>query len=175
MDSPKSSKSNTPAKTAAPAAAVAAPAPTNMTSATLDRTQALAAIKDAYQKNFEAMTQVTQALTTGAASVFQQQQTTLRNAMTQASTTANQHIASVAPQQCPEAIDRYKQAVDAGLANVRKIAELAEQSKTNAFNLIQKSISDRLQQRGQTMTTGLLANSPAPPAGTSAQSSKSGS
>ena len=173
MDKSKSSTSATPAKTAVPAAGIATPASSNMTGATLQRAQAMAAIKDAYQKNFEAMTQVTQALTSGAASVFQQQQNTLLNAMTQAGTTANQRIAAYAPQQCPEAIDRYKLAVDTGLANIRKIAELAEQSKQNAFNLIQKSMNERLQQRSQTMSTGLLANSPAPPAGTSAQGRKS--
>jgi hypothetical protein len=169
MDNPKSPTS-TPAT---PGAGVATAGSTNVTGATLQRAEAMTAIRQAYQKNFEMMTQVTQTLTTGAASVFQNQQNMLRNAMAQAGTTAQERIAACAPQHCPEAIDRHKQAVDAGLANIRKIAEVAEQSKSHAFNLVQKTINERLQQRGQPMAGGLLANSPEKPAGTSPQRPKS--
>ncbi len=146
MKTPKSPTSKTPA---VPTAGIPAPPSTNTSIAAVQRTQAMTAIKETYQKNFEMMTQVTQALTTGAASVFQRQQEMLRNAMTQASATAHERIAAVASQHCPDAIDRYKKAVDASLVNVRKIAELAEQSKGDAFNLIQKRMNERLQERHQ--------------------------
>jgi hypothetical protein len=106
-------------------------------------------IEEAYQKNFAALTQATRTLTAGAASVFQQQQDLLRNAIAQASAAARERIASMAPRQCPEAIDRYKQALDTGLKNVHKIAELAEQSKRDAFDSIHKRMNEQFQERIQ--------------------------
>jgi hypothetical protein len=143
MQRPKLPAANTRAK----AADTSTPTPTSMPRALAQRELAMNSIKEAYQKNFAALTEATQTLTTGAASVFQRQQDLLRNAMIKASAAAHERIASVAPRQCPEAIDRYKQALDTGLTNARQIAELAEQSKRDAFDSIHKQMNERFQER----------------------------
>jgi hypothetical protein len=145
MRKPKSGTSSTPAT----AAGTPTPTPTSTPSVLAQRELAMNSIKEAYQNNFAALTQATQTLTTSAASVFQRQQDLLRNAMAHAGAAAHERIASVAPSQCPEAIDRYKQALDTGLTNARQIAELAEQSKFDAFDSIRKRMNERFQERIQ--------------------------
>ena len=141
----KSPTSKAPAKTTG----TPTPTPASAQNVSAQRDVAMESIREAYLKNFAALAQANQTLTTGAASVFQRQQDLLRNAMVQASAAAHERITAVAPPQCPEAIDRHKQALDAALTNVRQIAELAERAKRDAFDSIHKRMSERFQERIQ--------------------------
>jgi len=108
-------------------------------------------LKEAYQQNFATLTQATQALTDGAASVFQRQHELLQRALIDTVAQTNGQVASLPPPQCPDAVNRFKTALETGLTNNRAMIDLATKAHSDAFDIAQRHMSERLEQRGKSL------------------------
>ncbi len=122
---------------------------------------------EVYQKNFAALTAATSTLSQSAATLFQTQQEALTNAVQQAATTSRETIAACAPQGCPDAVARFKQALDTGLTNLKQMSELTAAARQTAFATIQARMTELLQ-GGATPRSLPLGNLTNQPAGTAA-------
>lgn len=131
-----------PAPTPPPTPAASQPAK----GATTQQQPTASAMLEIYQKNFAALTAARYSLSQGAATLFQAQQDALSSAVHQAATASSETVAARAPQACPEAVTRFKQALDASVANLQQMSALTEAARRNAFATIQARMTTLLQE-----------------------------
>ena len=115
-------------------------------SGTTEQQQAVAnSMLEVYQKNFAALTSAASTLSQSSAALFQTQQEALTSVVRQAATTSCDTMAARAPQGCPDAVARFRCALDTGLANLQQMSALTEAARRTAFETIQARMTQLLQ------------------------------
>jgi hypothetical protein len=141
------------------------PPPTPASGASAQQQAVANTMLDVYQKNFAALTAATATLSQSAATLFESQQEVFTSAVQQAGTASCEAIAARAPQSCPDAVARFKQALGTGLANLQQMSALTETARRTAFATIQARMAQLLQ-AGATPGSLPLATLGNQPAGT---------
>lgn len=106
------------------------------------------AAMDAQRKNIEALTAANQAAVQGMQAVAQRQAEILSQAMSEVSTVAQQ-LASAGnnPQELTtKQTELVRKAFEQALANARELAEMVSKSNTEAFAIINKRVTESLQE-----------------------------
>lgn len=105
-------------------------------------------IMDAQRKNIEALTAANQAAVQGVQAVAQRQAEILSQALNEVSTVAQQLAsASSNPQELTtKQAELMRKAFEQALANARELAEMVSKSNTEAFAIINKRVTDGLQE-----------------------------
>jgi phasin family protein len=107
----------------------------------------LRSVLDSQRKNVEALTQATQIATEGATAVGRRQAEILRSAIEQAATMARNLKVTGNPSEAAAAqSELFRKAVEIALANARELAEMVEKSNREAFEVIQRRVSEGLQE-----------------------------
>ena len=108
----------------------------------------LQAIMDAQRKNIEALNAANQAAVQGMQAVAQRQAEILSQSMSEVSSVAQQ-LASVGsnPQEMTtKQAELVRKAFEQALANMRELAEMVSKSNTEAFAIINKRVTESLQE-----------------------------
>lgn len=103
---------------------------------------------DAQRKNIEALTAANQTAVQGMQAVAQRQAEILSQAMSEISTVAQQLSGSASnPQELTaKQTELARKAFEQALANARELAELVSKSNTEAFAIINKRVTESLQE-----------------------------
>ena len=97
------------------------------------------------RKNIEALTAANQMVVQNMQAVAKRQSEILAQAMAEVSTTAQQIASAGNPQEMSaKQAELTKQAFEKALANMRELAEMINQSNTQAFEVINKRVSESL-------------------------------
>ena len=106
------------------------------------------AIMDAQRKNIEALTAANQAAVQGMQAVAQRQAEILSQAMNEVSSIAQQLAGSASnPQEMTtKQAELVRKAFEQALANMRELAEMVSKSNTDAFAIINKRVTESLQE-----------------------------
>ena len=106
------------------------------------------AAMDAQRKNIEALTAANQAAVQGMQAVAQRQAEILSQAMSEVSTVAQQLAGSASnPQEMTtKQAELVRKAFEQALANARELAEMVSKSNTEAFAIINKRVTESLQE-----------------------------
>jgi len=106
------------------------------------------AIMDAQRKNIEALTAANQTAVQGMQAVAQRQAEILSQAMNEVSSIAQQLASSASnPQEMTaKQADLVRKAFEQALANARELAEMVSKSNTEAFAIINKRVTESLQE-----------------------------
>ena len=106
------------------------------------------AAMDAQRKNIEALTAANQAAVQGMQAVAQRQAEILSQAMNEVSAVAQQLAsASSNPQEMTaKQAELARKAFEQALANMRELAEMVSKSNTEAFAIINKRVTESLQE-----------------------------
>ncbi|KAB2928490.1 MAG: phasin family protein [Candidatus Contendobacter sp.] len=106
------------------------------------------AIMDAQRKNIEALTAANQAAVQGIQAVAQRQAEILSQAMSEVSSVAQQLAGSASnPQEMTtKQAELVRKAFEQALANARELAEMVSKSNTEAFAIINKRVTESLQE-----------------------------
>lgn len=106
------------------------------------------AIVDAQRKNIEALTAANQAAVQGIQAVAQRQAEILSQAMSEVSSVAQQLAGSASnPQEMTtKQAELVRKAFEQALANARELAEMVSKSNTEAFAIINKRVTESLQE-----------------------------
>ena len=106
------------------------------------------AIMDAQRKNIEALTAANQTAVQGIQAVAQRQAEILSQAMNEVSTVAQQLASSASnPQEMTaKQAELVRTAFEHALANARELAEMVSKSNTEAFAIINKRVTESLQE-----------------------------
>lgn len=106
------------------------------------------AIVDAQRKNIEALTAANQAAVQGMQAVAQRQAEILSQAMNEVSSVAQQLAGSASnPQEMTtKQAELVRKAFEQALANARELAEMVSKSNTEAFAIINKRVTESLQE-----------------------------
>jgi len=108
----------------------------------------MSAMMDAQRKNIEALTAANQAAVQGMQAVAQRQAEILSQAMNEVSSVAQQ-LASAGsnPQEMTtKQAELARKAFEQALANMRELAEMVSKSNTEAFAIINKRVTESLQE-----------------------------
>ena len=106
------------------------------------------AAMDAQRKNIEALTAANQAAVQGIQAVAQRQAEILSQAISEVSTVAQQLASSGSnPQELTaKQAELARKAFEQALANARELAEMVSKSNTEAFAIINKRVTESLQE-----------------------------
>ena len=106
------------------------------------------AMMDAQRKNIEALTAANQTAVQGMQAVAQRQAEILSQAMSEISTVAQQLSGSASnPQELTaKQTELARKAFEQALANARELAEMVSKSNTEAFAIINKRVTESLQE-----------------------------
>jgi len=106
------------------------------------------AIMDAQRKNIEALTAANQTAVQGMQAVAQRQAEILSQAMNEVSSIAQQLASSASnPQEMTaKQAEVVRKAFEQALANARELAEMVSKSNTEAFAIINKRVTESLQE-----------------------------
>ncbi len=106
------------------------------------------AVMDAQRKNIEALTAANQAAVQGMQAVAQRQAEILSQTINEVSTIAQQLAnASTNPQELTtKQAEIARKAFEQALANARELAEIVSKSNTEAFAIINKRVTESLQE-----------------------------
>ena len=106
------------------------------------------AVMDAQRKNIEALTAANQAAVQGMQAVAQRQAEILSQAMNEVSSMAQQLAGSASnPQEMTtKQAELVRTAFEHALANARELAEMVSKSNTEAFAIINKRVTESLQE-----------------------------
>ena len=106
------------------------------------------AIMDAQRKNIEALTAANQTAVQGMQAVAQRQAEILSQAMSEVSSIAQQLAGSASnPQEMTaKQAELVRKAFEQALANARELAEMVSKSNTEAFAIINKRVTESLQE-----------------------------
>ncbi len=106
------------------------------------------AIMDAQRKNIEALTAANQTAVQGMQAVAQRQAEILSQSMNEVSSIAQQLASSASnPQEMTaKQAELVRKAFEQGLANARELAEMVSKSNTEAFAIINKRVTESLQE-----------------------------
>ena len=105
------------------------------------------AIADAQRKNIEALTAANQAAVQGLQAVAQRQAEILNEAMGEVSAIAQQLSGAGNPQEMTaKQADLARKAFEQALSNARELAEMVNKSNTEAFAIINKRVTESLQE-----------------------------
>ncbi|HRY15210.1 MAG: phasin family protein [Candidatus Competibacteraceae bacterium] len=105
------------------------------------------AIMDAQRKNIEALTAANQAAVQGMQAVAQRQAEILSQAMNEVSAIAQQLSSVGNPQEMStKQAELARKAFEQALANMRELAEMVNKSNTDAFAIINKRVTESLQE-----------------------------
>ena len=106
------------------------------------------AVMDAQRKNIEALTAANQAAVQGVQAVAQRQAEILSQALNEISSVAQQLAsASSNPQELSsKQAELARKAFEQALANARELAEMVSKSNTEAFAIINKRVTESLQE-----------------------------
>jgi phasin family protein len=106
------------------------------------------AIMTAQRKNIEALTAANQAAVQGMQAVAQRQAEILSQAMNEVSSIAQQLAGSASnPQEMTtKQAELVRKAFEQALANMRELAEMVSKSNTDAFAIINKRVTESLQE-----------------------------
>lgn len=106
------------------------------------------AIMTAQRKNIEALTAANQAAVQGMQAVAQRQAEILSQAMTEVSSVAQQlsSAASNPKDMTAKQAELVRKAFEQALANMRELAEMVSKSNTEAFAIINKRVTESLQE-----------------------------
>jgi len=97
------------------------------------------------RKNIEALTAANQKVVQGMQAVAKRQSEILAQAMAEISTAAQQVASAGNPQEMTaKQAELTKQAFEKALANMRELAEMISQANTQAFEVINKRVSESL-------------------------------
>ena len=115
----------------------------------------MSAMMDAQRKNIEALTAANQAAVQGMQAVAQRQAEILSQAMNEVSSVAQQLAgAGSNPQEMTtKQAELARKAFEQALANMRELAEMVSKSNTEAFAIINKRVTESLQE-----LKGLVSN-----------------
>lgn len=104
-------------------------------------------IADAQRKNIEALTAANQTAVQGLQAVAQRQAEILSQTMTEVSSVAQQFSNSGNPQEMTaKQAELVRKAVEQALSNARELAEMVSKSNTEAFAIINKRVTESLQE-----------------------------
>jgi len=108
----------------------------------------LQAVMDAQRKNIEALNAANQAAVQGMQAVAQRQAEILSQSMSEVSTVAQQLASSASnPQEMTtKQAELIRKAFEQALANMRELAEMVSKSNTEAFAIINKRVTESLQE-----------------------------
>jgi phasin family protein len=106
------------------------------------------AVLDAQRKNIEALTAANQAAVQGMQAVAQRQAEILSQSMSEVSSIAQQLASSASnPQEMTaKQTELARKAFEQALANMRELAEMVSKSNTEAFAIINKRVTESLQE-----------------------------
>ena len=106
------------------------------------------AVMDAQRKNIEALTAANQAAVQGMQAVAQRQAEILSQAMNEVQSVAQQLASSANnPQEMTaKQTELARKAFEQALANMRELAEMVSKSNTEAFAIINKRVTESLQE-----------------------------
>jgi phasin family protein len=105
------------------------------------------AVMDAQRKNIEALTAANQAAVQGMQAVAQRQAEILSQAMSEVSSIAQQLSTAGNPQEMTaKQTELARKAFEQALANMRELAEMVSKSNTEAFAIINKRVTESLQE-----------------------------
>jgi phasin family protein len=106
------------------------------------------AVMDAQRKNIEALTAANQAAVQGMQAVAQRQAEILSQSMSEVSSIAQQLASSASnPQEMTaKQTELARKAFEQALANMRELAEMVSKSNTEAFAIINKRVTESLQE-----------------------------
>lgn len=106
------------------------------------------AVMDAQRKNIEALTAANQTAVQGMQAVAQRQAEILSQAMNEVSSIAQQLASSASnPQEMTaKQAELVRKAFEQALANARELAEMVSKSNTEAFAIINKRVTESLQE-----------------------------
>ena len=105
------------------------------------------AIADAQRKNIEALTAANQAAVQGLQAVAQRQAEILNEAMGEVSAITQQFSGTGNPQEMTaKQADLARKAFEQALSNARELAEMVNKSNTEAFAIINKRVTESLQE-----------------------------
>jgi phasin family protein len=86
----------------------------------------------------------------GVTAVFQRQQEILRDALERATTVMREQAARATLQGSTAAQEKLlEEALESGLANVRQLAEMAEKSNREVFDVLQRRMVEALEESGR--------------------------
>jgi phasin family protein len=101
----------------------------------------------AQRKNLEALTQVNQLAVEGVQALARRQIELTQQAMDEASAAMRDWTQPVAPEeQVAKNVELAKHAFEKGVANARELTELATRANTEAFNVIQKRVTESFEE-----------------------------
>ena len=104
-------------------------------------------VMDAQRKNIEALNAANQTAVQGMQAVAQRQAEILSQAMSEVSSIAQQFSATGNPQEMTaKQADLARKAFEQALANARELAEMVSKSNTEAFAIINKRVTDSIQE-----------------------------
>jgi phasin family protein len=102
---------------------------------------------DAQRKNIEALNAANQTAVQGMQAVAQRQAEILSQAMSEVSSIAQQFSATGNPQEMgAKQTELARKAFEQALANARELAEMVSKSNTEAFAIINKRVTESLQE-----------------------------
>ncbi|HHW79077.1 MAG TPA: phasin family protein [Xanthomonadaceae bacterium] len=105
------------------------------------------AVMDAQRKNIEALTAANQAAVQGMQAVAQRQAEILSQSMNEVSSIAQQLAGAGNPQEMTaKQAELVRKAFEQALANMRELAEMVSKSNTEAFAIINKRVTESLQE-----------------------------
>lgn len=105
------------------------------------------AIMDAQRKNIEALTAANQAAVQGMQAVAQRQAEILSQSMNEVSSVAQQLAGAGNPQEMTaKQAELVRKAFEQALANMRELAEMVSKSNTEAFAIINKRVTESMQE-----------------------------
>ncbi len=105
------------------------------------------AIMAAQRKNIEALTAANQAAVQGMQAIAQRQAEILSQAMSEVSSMAQQLAGAGNPQEMTtKQAELVRKAFEQALANMRELAEMVSKSNTEAFAIINKRVTESLQE-----------------------------
>ena len=105
------------------------------------------AIMDAQRKNIEALTAANQTAVQGMQAVAQRQAEILSQAMNEVSSMAQQLSSAGNPQEMTaKQAELVRKAFEQALANARELAEMVSKSNPEAFAIINKRVTESLQE-----------------------------
>ncbi|HOW77356.1 MAG TPA: phasin family protein [Candidatus Competibacteraceae bacterium] len=105
------------------------------------------AIMDAQRKNIEALNAANQTAVQGIQAVAQRQAEILSQAMSEVSSIAQQFSTAGNPQEMTaKQTELARKAFEQALANARELAEMVSKSNTEAFAIINKRVTESLQE-----------------------------
>ena len=105
------------------------------------------AVMDAQRKNIEALTAANQAAVQGMQAVAQRQAEILSQSLNEVSSIAQQLAGAGNPQEMTaKQAELVRKAFEQALANMRELAEMVSKSNTEAFAIINKRVTESLQE-----------------------------